>query len=163
MTRDMVWAHDWAACDRRGITMTISVIAGHPHTAPAQAAREGPTPRPGASPCNSEHLGSWRREQDALGAQWNGEDTAMTLVWNERGVTAPDETDTYNGCFFCYEAISYPAVFWMGSGGRIYLHPRCALELLVRLLRDVHELEHLTGSEFSPSHMDEAAALSRGR
>jgi hypothetical protein len=44
-------------------------------------------------------------------------------------------------CFYCYKPLSDPAVHWMGHEAHIYLHPRCVLDLFVRLARDVHETE----------------------
>jgi hypothetical protein len=44
-------------------------------------------------------------------------------------------------CFYCLTPLSDPAVHWMGAAGDIYLHPRCVLDLFVRLARDVHECE----------------------
>lgn len=43
-------------------------------------------------------------------------------------------------CFLCGQALSDPAVYWMGATGEIYLHPGCGTDLLVRLARDVHEI-----------------------
>lgn len=48
-------------------------------------------------------------------------------------------------CFFCHELIAEdPAILWMGST-EIYLHPKCTVELTVRLLRDLHEIEKQYG------------------
>lgn len=45
-------------------------------------------------------------------------------------------------CFYCDAPLADPAIHWMGSGGHhLYLHSQCALQLFVRLARDVHELE----------------------
>ncbi len=30
---------------------------------------------------------------------------------------------------------------WWGEGADLYLHPECTVELSIRLLRDVHEIE----------------------
>ena len=58
----------------------------------------------------------------------------------------PDEngfvfTAAGRNCFYCYAPLSDPAIFWMGATGDLYLHPRCVLDLFVRLARDVHESE----------------------
>jgi hypothetical protein len=45
-------------------------------------------------------------------------------------------------CFYCYNAIRWrPFIEWASSGGAIFLHPACAVDLVLRLLRDVHEIE----------------------
>jgi hypothetical protein len=48
-------------------------------------------------------------------------------------------------CFLCGEATADPAVLWSGFSEDVFLHPACAVEMTIRLLRDVHELEHRTG------------------
>jgi hypothetical protein len=47
-------------------------------------------------------------------------------------------------CLYCSGALSDPAVYWMGHGGEVYLHPACVTALAVRLFRDVHEVEKPT-------------------
>jgi hypothetical protein len=44
-------------------------------------------------------------------------------------------------CFYCYDALDDPAVYWMGATSEIYLHPTCVAQLFIRLARDVHESE----------------------
>ena len=46
-------------------------------------------------------------------------------------------------CFYCYGGVprDRPAIEWLGAAGAIWLHPDCALKLIVRLTRDVHEVE----------------------
>lgn len=44
-------------------------------------------------------------------------------------------------CFYCYKLVTTPAVLWAGEGGRIFLHAGCAVDLAIRILRDVHEIE----------------------
>jgi len=53
-------------------------------------------------------------------------------------------TDTAAGkvCFYCGATLADPAVHWSGMTREIYLHQHCALDLPVRLLRDVHELQN---------------------
>ena len=54
-------------------------------------------------------------------------------------------------CFYCHTALQAPFVVWMGApltdtdDGRLALHPACVLDLFVRLVRDVHEIECKTG------------------
>ena len=44
-------------------------------------------------------------------------------------------------CFYCGKATEDPAIVWVGSTAEIILHPRCAVELTLRISRDVHQLE----------------------
>lgn len=49
-------------------------------------------------------------------------------------------------CFHCEQPTGDPQVWWIGvdEHGRcihIVLHPACAIELAIRMLRDVHEIE----------------------
>ncbi len=48
-------------------------------------------------------------------------------------------------CFYCRGSTTDPGITWMGATGEIFLHPSCAVELVIRLLRDVHELECSSG------------------
>jgi hypothetical protein len=56
-------------------------------------------------------------------------------------------------CFYCGELVHDPAVVWRGRTdceqclGNICLHPVCAVEFCLRILRDVHEWECTTHSE----------------
>lgn len=44
-------------------------------------------------------------------------------------------------CFYCHTSIeAMPYINWMGTT-EIELHPACVVELCLRLLRDVHEVE----------------------
>ena len=45
-------------------------------------------------------------------------------------------------CFFCGRGIEGTVIAWWGSGSDVHLHPKCTVELAIRLLRDVHEVEH---------------------
>ena len=54
---------------------------------------------------------------------------------NRRAI--PDGTQ----CFYCGYPISGTVVLWWGESGDIHLHPGCTVELSIRLLRDVHEIE----------------------
>jgi hypothetical protein len=45
-------------------------------------------------------------------------------------------------CFYCHETLSaLPVIEWLGAAGEIFLHPDCATNLCIRLLRDVHEYQ----------------------
>lgn len=44
-------------------------------------------------------------------------------------------------CFYCGKAVGFPALFWMGATGNVYLHPDCLQLLIVRLMRDLHEIQ----------------------
>ena len=43
-------------------------------------------------------------------------------------------------CFYCSGPVYDPAIAWTGTP-TIFLHPSCCVDLCIRLLRDVHELE----------------------
>ena len=44
-------------------------------------------------------------------------------------------------CYYCYRSIEQlPYIEWRG-GPTLYLHPECAVEWTIRLLRDVHQVE----------------------
>ncbi len=60
-------------------------------------------------------------------------------------VTAKRET-----CFYCGELIEDPAVTWHGATSEIWLHPGCVMDLLLRLSRDVWQLQCSTGRRFGP-------------
>ena len=47
-------------------------------------------------------------------------------------------------CFYCSEAMTFPALEWMGSTGTVYLHTDCATRLCIRIFRDVHEIQQRT-------------------
>ena len=49
-------------------------------------------------------------------------------------------------CFYCGEVISDDGVTWIGySGFDLTLHEQCCLNLVVRLFRDIHELQIARG------------------
>jgi hypothetical protein len=53
-------------------------------------------------------------------------------------------------CFHCGEPAGDPVIMWSGAtGNEIFLHPACVAELTIRLLRDLHELEHRTGGRLA--------------
>lgn len=47
-------------------------------------------------------------------------------------------------CFYCHYPLKGNVVMWWGAGADIYLHPGCTVELSIRLLSDVHGIEHTT-------------------
>ncbi len=49
-------------------------------------------------------------------------------------------------CFYCGNPTQDPAIVWSGFGDEMFLHPTCCVELAIRVLRDVHELEGKTHS-----------------
>ena len=50
-------------------------------------------------------------------------------------------------CFYCGKSMSYPGIFWVGNSignegsSSLILHPACAVDLFLRLGRDVWEIE----------------------
>ncbi len=56
-------------------------------------------------------------------------------------------------CFFCDKKLTFPYVAWTGSGNALdkkdgnaswlFLHPDCAISLMLRLSRDLHSIEHM--------------------
>lgn len=68
------------------------------------------------------------------------------------GVEWPETLFVGQPCYYCGQPIAPPAVWWRGGeigqygGGDIVLHPACCLELVVRLVRDVHEIECRAGA-----------------
>jgi len=54
-------------------------------------------------------------------------------------------------CFFCGEEVEGDLIGWMGqTGPDLILHPTCAVNLMIRLMRDVHEYQHTTGVRLAP-------------
>jgi len=49
-------------------------------------------------------------------------------------------------CFYCCKEITVVAIFWMGNGSDLWLHPECCQRLMLRLGRDCWELETRTGN-----------------
>jgi hypothetical protein len=50
-------------------------------------------------------------------------------------------------CFFCGEPVGTPFIIWAGHGGqgRLVLHLPCAIDIQIRMTRDVHELKQELG------------------
>lgn len=46
-----------------------------------------------------------------------------------------------NDCFYCGDKAWPPFVMWQGVPDTIYLHPECAIRLMIRLMRDVHDVQ----------------------
>ena len=44
-------------------------------------------------------------------------------------------------CYYCAGVLESPFLVWMGAGEALTLHPACTVELTIRLLRDVHQVE----------------------
>lgn len=63
------------------------------------------------------------------------------------------KVDAGKPCFYCGKPLAAPIVQWMGCGTNrpLLLHPDCCVELTIRLLRDVHEGECLTGQYVTQS------------
>ena len=51
------------------------------------------------------------------------------------GIAGPNDT-----CFLCYKSLTLPFVMW-GGAFDLCLHPACALDLFLRLSRDIWELK----------------------
>lgn len=60
------------------------------------------------------------------------------------GATGRRDIPEGTPCFYCHQGLQGTVILWWGSGADIYLHPACAVELSIRLLRDVHEVEQET-------------------
>ena len=65
--------------------------------------------------------------------------------WDKPGLPY---TSGSNQCFHCDTPIrSARAIEWMGSGGSIYLHPDCAVDLMIRIMRDVHAIQCIENTQ----------------
>lgn len=79
----------------------------------------------------------------------------------ETNLTEPP-SDFADGCFYCGKPMeSWPEhayIDWLGMNGRgmIYLHPMCALEMCLRVLRDFHEWENRTWRQRGQAELWEA-------
>lgn len=78
-----------------------------------------------------------------------------TFSADERGLIGeletghPFVTEVQSFCFFCTEKLTVPAIIWHGGSGdssgdavEIWLHPKCAEQLVARIQRDVNELRN---------------------
>lgn len=58
----------------------------------------------------------------------------------ERASLVLSNHDEKTPCFLCGDAIGDgQLIMWAGFGFSIWMHPQCALDLSVRLIRDYHE------------------------
>ena len=72
-------------------------------------------------------------------AQSSRRQAEQALV-HERESLVLSNHDEKTPCFLCGDAIGDgPSIMWAGFGGPIWMHPKCALDLSVRLIRDYHE------------------------
>ncbi|HEX6819550.1 MAG TPA: hypothetical protein VF120_14325 [Ktedonobacterales bacterium] len=47
-------------------------------------------------------------------------------------------------CTYCGKQMTYPGVFWGVYEVDVWLHPACVVEWMIRLMRDVHQIECTT-------------------
>jgi hypothetical protein len=68
-----------------------------------------------------------------------------THPWDKHSQDSPDRSDR---CFFCGEGFWAPrrVVAWFGYGYTLWLHPECAVNLMLRLMRDVHAVQCIEGT-----------------
>lgn len=75
----------------------------------------------------------------------------MSIITRENLRFFPNSEARKGCCFYCGAPLEPPAVQWMGTAidgehtSHLLLHPHCAVELFIRLTRDVHEIECRTG------------------
>jgi len=81
------------------------------------------------------------------------------MITQSEGITAKGEL-----CFFCGQPTEDPAIQWTGNPHTIFLHPTCAVDFLLRLARDVHEMQ-CKGPlpEFASAYQQYAAGWYAGR
>jgi hypothetical protein len=76
----------------------------------------------------------------------------MTLVLVGQAREKLGGTPVNEFCYYCYSKIApeqEDIIHWLGEGGReLFLHPPCATDLCLRILRDVHEHQCVSGEEF---------------
>jgi hypothetical protein len=59
-------------------------------------------------------------------------------------------------CLYCGRRIIGPCIWWRGGttktkeANSIWLHPECAIQLMVRINRDIHEIQIKTNTRFEP-------------
>ncbi len=56
---------------------------------------------------------------------------------------AADEVLEGRTCYYCREAMTFPCVYWNHYPNSIFLHPDCAVQWMIRLMRDVHAIQRL--------------------
>jgi hypothetical protein len=74
--------------------------------------------------------------------------------------TPNDENEWYKKptdcCLYCGRRISGPCIWWRGDttevkeANNIWLHPECAIQLMIRISRDIHEIQIKTNTRFEP-------------
>src|SRR5215207_7970191 len=52
-------------------------------------------------------------------------------------------------CYYCGAYLGSPFVMWQGAGDPLALPPSCTVELTIRLLRDVHQVECETSNDIT--------------
>lgn len=62
------------------------------------------------------------------------------IVWRSDAPLEERGEGVDNDCLFCGKGLSYPFVMWAGLGAKLFLHPPCAVDLFLRLQRDVWEV-----------------------
>lgn len=66
----------------------------------------------------------------------------MAVIWKSEKRYEESGIPMGEPCFFCGEEADAPMVFWTGvKGTNLVLHPACAVDLTLRLYRDVHEVQ----------------------
>ena len=65
-------------------------------------------------------------------------------------------------CYYCSYPLQGTVILWWGRGADIHLHPQCAVELSIRLMRDVHEVERATRSHITQAPNTVPAAWTAG-
>ena len=80
------------------------------------------------------------------------------IAYDEESISFAEHDE----CFYCYQKLDFPWIEWHGhESGKdgfsvIALHPRCAVDLSIRILRDVHEVECKTNTSLSLSPSPQA-------
>ncbi len=70
----------------------------------------------------------------------------MAIIWGKEKPYQESGMPVGEPCFFCGKEADSPMVYWAGQtsslqGPVLVLHPGCAVDLTVRLYRDVHEVQ----------------------
>jgi hypothetical protein len=50
-------------------------------------------------------------------------------------------------CYYCGKEVKPPMVWWRGNPD-IFLHPECVIQLFIRMMKDVHEIQVKTHTRF---------------
>ena len=54
-----------------------------------------------------------------------------------------------SNCYYCGNRIKGPCVWWRGAPD-IWLHPECVVQMMIRMMSDVHEIQCKTVTRFEP-------------